>query len=248
MSRAALDSRYGHPVSVWPGTDPSFLVVCEHASRYIPPEFANLGVVAEALDSHIAWDPGATQVAEQLAQSLNATYVEGRFSRLLYDCNRPPRAYDAIPQVSEIFDVPGNLDLSDLARQERVEIIHDGFHDALQDEVEEAGQPILLTIHSFTPVYKGVARAVELGILHGADDRLAKAMLDRAPDSFETQLNAPYGPADGVAYTLDRHGTNNGLLNVMIEIRNDLIAQKSAQTDMATYLSDWIKTTAEAMR
>ena len=98
----------------------SVVVVCEHASSYIPAGFNDLGLSGDALQSHAAWDPGAMSVAKSLSLHLDATLVASDVSRLVYDCNRPPDAPDAMPARSEVFDVPGNANLTSGQRQERI--------------------------------------------------------------------------------------------------------------------------------
>jgi predicted N-formylglutamate amidohydrolase len=102
--------------------------------------------------------------------------------------------------------------------------------------------PVLVTIHSFTPVYEGNPREVEIGILHDADTRLADAMLQCGAAHLPhiIRRNEPYGPADGVTHTIAEHGLPFGHPNAMIEIRNDLIATPKAQTDMARQLAGWL--------
>ncbi len=227
----------GHP-------DSRVVVVCEHAANRTSGRFGDLGIDAALMTSHIAWDPGALGVAKALADAFGAPLVHGGLSRLLYDCNRPPEARDAIPARSEVHDIPGNRDLSEAGRARRIAEIYEPFHAGLNDMLQSRpALPVLITVHSFTPVYRGVTRAVELGILHGEDPTLARAMLATTPkdNRYETRINAPYGPADGVAYTLDRHGSANGLLNVMLEIRNDLIATPEAEQAMADLLAPWLE-------
>jgi len=225
------------------------IVVCEHAANWIPPSLVELGLDASARHSHIAWDPGALGVARKLALLLQAPLVEGRISRLVYDLNRPPESPTAVPATSEIFDVPGNHNLSDAARARRVEAVYEPFRAALAGEIDTRRDALrlMVTVHSFTPIYKGDRRAVELGLLHGRDDRFAAAMLARQPDdlAWDVRLNEPYSATDGVAHTLDLHGCDNGLLNVMLEIRNDLIATEAQQQDWAQHLAPWIRATLE---
>ncbi|KUP94987.1 N-formylglutamate amidohydrolase [Tritonibacter horizontis] len=225
------------------------LVVCEHAANWIPPELTGLGLDEAARTSHIAWDPGALAVSRQLASALGAPMVEGCISRLVYDLNRPPESPTAVPVTSEIFDIPGNRDLCDAARAQRVEAVYEPFRAALAAEIaaRQGALRLLVTVHSFTPVFKGAQRAVELGLLHGRDDRFAKAMLAQKPagTTWDVRLNEPYSASDGVAHTLDLHGCDNGLLNVMLEIRNDLIATPQQQAAWAAELAPWIKTTLE---
>jgi predicted N-formylglutamate amidohydrolase len=218
------------------------VLVCEHASNHIPAAFGALGLSPEDLSRHIAWDPGALPVATALAAALDAPLVAGTLSRLLFDCNRPPEAPDAIPARSEIFDIPGNRDLTPPQRADRVRLIHDPFRATLCALLDQAHPRALVTVHSFTPVYHGQPRAVEIGLLHDADSRLADAMLDCAAhhSAAQVQRNAPYGPQDGVTHTLRAHALPRGLLNVMLELRNDLIATPAQQQAVAAMLAGWI--------
>ncbi|MGR3635242.1 MAG: N-formylglutamate amidohydrolase [Shimia sp.] len=220
----------------------SVVLVCEHASRFIPAEFGTLGLDDAARQSHVAWDPGALAVAERMATLLDATLVAGKVSRLIYDCNRPPHAPDAMPEHSEVFDISGNADLSTADRERRVEAIYAPFKESLQHAVAGVKAPVIVTIHSFTPVYHGARRSVEIGILHDTDGRLADAMLTLAPKYTQanTQRNQPYGPENGVTHTLKEHAIPAGHLNVMLEIRNDLIESQSQQSDIATQLAAWV--------
>lgn len=220
------------------------LIVCEHASSFIPPQYGDLGLDAAARTSHIAWDPGAFEVAQRMAALLDAPLLAQGASRLLYDCNRPPHESSAVPQVSEVYRIPGNEGLSPEQRAERAALFYHPFRDALAAAIEARRQPpVLVTVHSFTPVWHGVSREVEIGILHDADSRLADAMLAEAgkEPGFVVRRNEPYGPQDGVTHTLVVHALPRGLPNVMIEIRNDLIAETGDQQAIAERLAAWLK-------
>lgn len=218
------------------------LLVCEHASLRMPALLGTLGLSAEALKAHIAWDPGALAVARRLSASFDAALVFQNFSRLAYDCNRPPESPDAMPTVSEVYEIPGNRDIDPVERQARIDGIYRPWQRTLTETIaarKAAGrETVLVTIHTFTPVYKGVARDVEIGILHDRDSRLADAMLTRATQQRDCRIerNQPYGPADGVTHTLVEHGVANGLLNVMIEIRNDLVRDEAGQAQISDLL------------
>lgn len=219
------------------------VLVCEHASNRIPTALGTLGLTQEDLTRHIAWDIGAEAVARRLSALLDAPLVLQRYSRLVYDCNRPPESPGAMPEVSETTVIPGNRDLSPEARAERTAALYTPFHAAvgalLDARIAADAAPIFVTIHSFTPVFKGVARAVQLGILHDADSRAADALLSRmkAEPTIDTRRNEPYGPADGVTHTLNINAGVRGLQNVMIEIRNDLISNEAGQTAWASRLA-----------
>ena len=214
------------------------LLVCEHASRSIPEGLNNLGLDETGAQSHIAWDPGALAVAQRLSAALDATLIAQKISRLVYDCNRPPESDQAMRAESEVFHIPGNVGLTQAQRDERTDYIYRPFQRALAEAVKTRPQTVLVTIHSFTSVYNGTPRAVEVGVLHDSDTRLADAMLKAAKQNpaFKVERNAPYGPEDGVTHTLKEHAVAHGLLNVMIEVRNDLLADEAGIKTVATWL------------
>lgn len=230
------------------------VLACEHASPAIPPDLGALGLSPAALTSHVAWDPGALAVAREMARLLDAPLVASRVSRLVYDCNRPPEAPDAMPARSEAHEIPGNAALAMAERRRRVETIYEPFHAALAACLKTAASarpPALVTVHSFTPVYKGVWRAVDLGVLHDADARLADALLATAAlgpaCGLAVRRNEPYGPADGVTHTLVRHGTAWRRLNAMLEIRNDRIADDAGQHALAALLAEALTQALDAL-
>lgn len=211
------------------------VLICEHASRTIPASLGTMGLDQAALESHIAWDIGAAGLAEHLSELLDAPLVSQRFSRLAYDCNRPPDSPDAYPEKSEIYEVPGNCGLSAADRRARAEALYFPFHHAVDTLIDgrlNTGRPVtLVTVHSFTPVYFGKFRDGLLGILHDEDRRLADSMLDAAAlAGLEgVRRNYPYGPEDGVTHALRRHGLTRQIANVMLEVRNDLISDENGQ-------------------
>lgn len=223
-------------------------LVCEHASDFVPASLNDLGVAPEHRQSHAAWDIGGRDLAVALAKKLDAPLVASRVSRLVYDCNRPPSAPDAIPAKSEVIDIPGNANLSDAKRVARIAEVYHPFREVLHTTLNAfRAPPALVTVHSFTPTWHGKSRDVQLGLLHDSDDRLAKAMLKTAPNDINTQLNAPYSVTDGVTHTLREHAIPRGLMNVMIEVRNDLISNAAGVTRFANVLADML-TQALAMQ
>lgn len=209
------------------------VLVCEHASRHIPAVLDNLGLNAVDRKAHIAWDIGAEQVARMMSAQLDAPLAVQRYSRLVYDCNRPPESPGAWPEKSEDTVIPGNVALGPDAKSDRVEQIYKPFHQAVSDLLDQRSKgeiaPIFVTVHSFTPTYFGKPRTVELGVLHDEDARLADAMLAQEHNGYIARRNDPYGPQDGVTHTLNLHGGARGLQNVMLEVRNDLIDGKAGQ-------------------
>lgn len=217
------------------------VIVCEHASRHIPTALGDLGLSPAALASHIAWDPGALGVARELSRLMDAPLLAATTSRLVYDLNRPPEAPGAMPARSETYDIPGNAGLNAAARAARIAAVHAPWHAGLGAMIAaRPGPPAIITVHSFTPVFHGAPRATEIGVLHDDDDaRLGDALIAAlgAEGRYRIARNNPYGPEDGVTHTLRVHALPKGLLNVMIEIRNDLIADPAAESAMAGLLA-----------
>ncbi|SEK69418.1 Predicted N-formylglutamate amidohydrolase [Roseovarius nanhaiticus] len=222
------------------GATGAALILCEHASHRIPADYDGLGLSDEAATSHAAWDPGARDLALHLMRRLDGTLVASTVSRLVYDCNRPPEAASAMPEKSELIEVPGNARLTQAQRDRRTEAVYRPFCAAVTAQIEARAartQPTaIITVHSFTPVYYGQMRETEVGILHDADSALADAMLKAGAKLERRGLhrNRPYGPEDGVTHSLQIHGMANDLPNVMIEVRNDLLqtpAQIAAMGD-----------------
>lgn len=219
------------------------VLVCEHAAHDIPASMNSLGLSAENAKSHVAWDPGAMGVARGLSARLDAALVASTVSRLVYDCNRPPSSLDAMPVRSEVVDIPGNVGLSETDRSARTETYYEPFRKTLAHRVQNTDHPVLVTVHSFTPVYHGQTRAVEIGVLHDVDARLADAMLETAQTHTPliVERNQPYGPQNGVTHTLKEHALPGDHLNVMLEIRNDLIRTDEEQDKIAATIAAWLR-------
>jgi predicted N-formylglutamate amidohydrolase len=230
-----------------------FVVVCEHASNRLPRALGLLGLTPADLKRHIAFDPGAAELAALIAAKTGGALVRQRYSRLAIDCNRSPELADAIAAESETTVIPGNRDLSAAAREDRVAAIWRPFHDALAallDERRRLGRTtVLVTIHSFTPVYRGVARPWHAGIITTAERRFADAVLAelRRDRSLVVGDNQPYSAKDNVDYTIRRHGFDRGLANVMIEVRNDLLTNREAIADWARRLIEALELSAAGL-
>lgn len=219
------------------------VLASEHASNCIPAKFDGLGLDADARQSHIAWDPGAEPLARAMSDILAAPLVLSCVSRLVYDCNRALSHPGATAETSELYAIPGNADLSDAEREARKRDYYDPFRALLAQTLRRAGpDAVLVTVHTFIPVYFHTPRAVEIGLLHDADSRLADRMLASAADHSNhlVRRNEPYSPKDGVTHTLKEHAIPNGLANVMVEVRNDLVASAEARDCMAHMLCAWL--------
>jgi predicted N-formylglutamate amidohydrolase len=226
-----------------PGGASPFVFTCDHASNFLPAEYGTLGLSPADLSAHIAWDPGALPVARTLASALDAPLVETCISRLVLDCNRPLDAPDLIPEISETTSIPGNAGLSEADRQARVARCWRPFHDAVEAVIAKrlaAGRETrLVSIHSFTPVYKGFSRPWHIGVIHDEDRRLAVPLIAglRLLPGVTVGVNEPYSPADRVYFTLEKHARSRGLACAMIEIRNDEIRDEAGQRKWAETLA-----------
>ncbi|SFJ54015.1 Predicted N-formylglutamate amidohydrolase [Phyllobacterium sp. CL33Tsu] len=247
MSQATVKSEDVVRVSNTDGAGP-FIILCDHASNHIPEGYGTLGLKPIDLKRHIAWDPGAIGVSMVMSSLLDAPLVESCVSRLIIDCNRPLDAPDLIPSLSESTAIPANAELSEEEKQRRIGISHRPYHSAIEDLARARAakglpDPIYVAVHSFTPVYRGIPRPWDIGIIHDADDRIAAPLIAglEALTQFCVGVNEPYSPADRVYYTLERHASALGFPAVMIEIRNDLIT--TAQKEMA-----WGETLSRLLR
>jgi predicted N-formylglutamate amidohydrolase len=220
-----------------------FLLAADHAGALMPRALGDLGLPAGERYRHIAWDIGIARTTALLADHLDAVAILQRYSRLVIDCNRDPRVPSSIPDVSEVTTVPGNLGLGEGDRTARRRAVFEPYHQkitALLDERRTAGRPTAyIAMHSFTPVYKGMARAMQIGVLYNRDTRLAHALLDLlgAEGDLTVGDNAPYSVSDETDYSIPVHGERRGLAHVEIEIRQDLIAEEAGQRAWAARLA-----------
>lgn len=232
-----------------PGGASPVLLVCEHASRYIPEELAQLGLDDAAAAEHIAWDIGALDLARALSARLDATLLVANYSRLLIDLNRPLSAPDAIPEHSEIYPIPGNLALSAAARQERVRSLFEPFHrqlTTLLDERLAAARPTrLVGVHSFTPCYRGEPRPWVAGVLYAKAESYAQRLVAGLRQSSEHAgeaigANQPYVIDPQEDMTVPVHGDARGVDAVLIEIRNDGLRTPQGVEAWAERLAPWL--------
>jgi predicted N-formylglutamate amidohydrolase len=231
-----------------------FLLTADHAGRMIPRRLGRLGLPDSELDRHIAWDIGIAGVTELLSEALDAAAVLQVYSRLVIDCNRNPSVASSMPEVSETTPIPGNVGLSDADRAARVREIFTPYHAriaALLDARAAARRrTVLVAMHSFTPVFKGESRAVQVGVLFNRDARLASALLAllRAEGDIVVGENAPYAVSDTSDYGVPVHGEKRGLPHVEIEIRQDLIVDVQGQAAWAARFSRLLPAADAALR
>ena len=213
-----------------------FLLVCDHAGNRIPRRLGMLGVPDSERQRHIAWDIGAAEVVRHMMARLGGLAILQTYSRLVIDCNRPPAVESAIPTISEDTAIPGNLNLSPADRARRIAEIFQPYHDRIAAELDRrqaARIPtVLVAIHSFTPVYRGVVRPWHVGLLYNRDDRLARPMMEllNREGGLVVGDNQPYAVSDVTDYTIPVHAERRGLPYAEIEIRQDLIGDEPGQS------------------
>jgi len=242
-STSAIDYGPNHAYEVLnPMGTADIILICEHASNYIPPEFNNLGLADDFLEQHIAWDIGMEQLTRQLSESLDAPAIIATFSRLLIDPNREADQAGLIPPESDGIPIPGNQNLepSDIAlRKDRY---YHPFHNRVRDMVTErlkSGQvPLMCGIHSFTPRMNGFDRPWQAGLLWNKDPRLAQALIERlTARGYTVGDNEPYSGRE-LFFTMMHHGADHGLPHVTIEIRQDHVSDGAGIERWCTILAE----------
>jgi predicted N-formylglutamate amidohydrolase len=228
-----------------------FFLICDHASNQIPNRLQHLGLASADLQRHIAWDIGAAGVASKLAVLLDAFAIFQNYSRLVIDCNRPIGSAGSIVTISEHTGIPGNANLSAADAALRAQEIFWPYHNRIHAELEAraaSNRPtILVSMHSFTPEFKSQVRAMHAGVLYQRDSRLAHQVLRalRAEHNLIIGDNEPYSVSDLTDYAIPEYGEKRGLLHVEMEIRQDLIANETGQTEWAERMARVLRTAVE---
>ncbi|MGE0241887.1 MAG: N-formylglutamate amidohydrolase [Parvibaculaceae bacterium] len=224
---------------------PGIILIADHARNAVPEAYGALGLAPDQFERHIAYDIGVEAVTRGLAARLGCPALMAAFSRLLIDPNRGADDPTLIMRVSDGAIVPGNALVDDAEREARIARFHRPYHAAITAEIDAAlaygTEPLLVSIHSFTPYWKGIARPWHAGVLWDRDDRFAAHLLAalRRPGDLIVGDNEPYsGTLEGD--TLYTHGTKRGLRHGLIEIRQDLIARQSG-------VDEWISRLAPAL-
>jgi predicted N-formylglutamate amidohydrolase len=231
--------------------DAGLILLCDHAGNAIPPAYGSLGLPPEQLQRHIAYDIGAAEVTRRLAAALGMPAVLTRYSRLLIDPNRGADDPTLIMRLSDGAVIPGNKRLDDHERERRRRLYYEPYHraiDGMIDQCRASGtSPMLLSIHSFTESWKEKPRPWHVGVLWDRDRRLARPLLDGlyAEGDLIVGDNEPYS-GQLVGDCLWQHATCRGLINALIEIRQDLIRDATGQEAWAQRLTRLVGTIVRA--
>ncbi len=214
------------------------IVTAEHASNAVPEAFQTLGLSAEVLESHVAWDPGAKPVAIAIAEALGCPLFLGEYSRLVADLNRSPGSKVVVPELAFGVLVPANIGLGPEARAARVDLFHRPYWTKVEGAVSSLGPPVLhLSIHSFTESLHGKKRDVDLGVLIDPDRPLeadvCRVLLTKLrARGLDARENEPYdGRSDGLTTSLRGARSAERYAGVEIEISQRLLSDLARVTD-----------------
>ena len=229
------------------GVYDDYLVICDHASNSIPSEYKNLGLSNKDYESHRSFDLGASDVAIELSKLLDCNLVMANFSRLLIDPNRGKDDPTLIPKLSEGKIIKGNINISmsedDMERSERILRFYLPYHKQINRFINKSLDneriPKILSIHSFTPIWKGKKREIDVGVLWDKDDRLSKIFLNSLKN-IKLGDNKPYS-GRLKNDTLYKHATSHGIPHVLIEIRQDLLKKEKDKLKWAKKIHNVLK-------
>ena len=223
------------------------LLVCDHASNRFPRSLGTMGLDYLDRVSHIALDIGVNAVAKALADNLGATAVLCQYSRLIVDCNRELIDDSAFLECSNGVDVPGNHNLQESEKERRASEIYWPYHNAIKDQIARLKKhginPVVISIHSFTPVMNGNNREWEMGVLWDKDPLTAEIFLTRLVEAgYLVGDNKPYSGKDPEDFTIDYHAESTGLPHVGIEICQNLINHDDGAERVSNILKEIIST------
>jgi predicted N-formylglutamate amidohydrolase len=237
LSEAAIAELTHQAIRLIPAERPRFLLLCEHAGNAVPAQWRGLGLAPPFFQTHFAWDAGAGALTEALAKRLPATAILASYSRLFLDVNRLASAWDCIRPDLAGIPVPANLHLDDRQRAEREQIARLPFDKAVEPWL--AGRPVVVSIHTFTPIFSGKWREPDIGVLWRKESGLGPAVLEalRRQTCYAVGDNQPYDWNASEGYTLRRHGLDQGLQCLYLEVRSSLLEQPEEVDRIAALLA-----------
>jgi predicted N-formylglutamate amidohydrolase len=218
---------------------PIFLT-CEHASSRLPAPWQWPVQDTRLLGTHWAFDLGAREVTLELAEALGASAVLSRFTRLLVDPNREEHHRDLLRGFADGAEILLNRALDEADREVRLSRYYRPFHDAVDRVLVQTRAPILLSVHSFTPLYEGVTREVQLGVLFNKEERAANALVQALSNSFDgVAHNEPWSGRDGLIFSAESHAERHGRVALEIEVRQDLAMDPAYRAKLVSVLAGY---------
>jgi predicted N-formylglutamate amidohydrolase len=220
------------------GTKAGVLVTCEHASQRLPEPWSWSARDRRWVGTHWAYDLGAAELAREYAAAISGTAVLARFSRLLADPNRPEDSETLFRATAEGEVVELNAAIDPAEREIRLDGYYRPFHEAVDREVAASHAPILLAMHTFTPLYEGTPRSLEIGVLFDREEALAASLLDafRAA-GWSAEPNEPYSGRAGLIHVVERHAKTHGRRAIELEVRQDLAVEPAFRARFVSVLA-----------
>ncbi len=218
------------------------VIISDHATNIVPSRYHQLGLPESEFERHIAYDIGAEALTRKLAAEIGCPAIMSRFSRLLIDPNRGVDDPTLVMRLSDGAIVPGNAEITRAEKQHRIDTYYLPYHNEVARQIDNSVQcgypPLVFSIHSFTPFWKGVPRPWHVGVLWQGDDRFARPLIDQLglDKGLNVGENEPYvGGIEGES--LDKHARARGLPAALIEIRQDLIGNETGVDEWSNRLA-----------
>ena len=200
------------------------LIIADHASNYIPKKNNKLGLKNSFLNQHIAFDIGVKELSLDLSNQLKCRIIQGKYSRLLIDLNRDLNDPTVIPEIVDGKIIPGNIGLSKSELRLRIKKIYNKYHHKINQTIKNKKIKVILSLHSFNPIFKNKRRLLEFGILSNEDKNLSSIIIDQLKlQKLNVGDNKPYR-GNLIGDSMYRHGLKNKLPHALIEVRNDLLS------------------------
>lgn len=217
-----------------------WLITCDHAANTVPPQVGggSLGLPREDMERHIAYDVGSYGVAQHLGVLLDGQVIAANFSRLVID---PNRGEDDPTLLMKLYDgsvIPENRAADAAETERRLNLCYRPYHQELA-RLAALPHTVIVSMHSFTRQLRGRdPRPWEVGVLYAGDDRFARPLIHLLKGEGDLVVgdNEPYSghlPGDAI----DKHAISHQRPNVLIELRNDLIADHAEQKTWAERLA-----------
>ena len=203
------------------------LIIADHASNYIPDSLNNLGLNKNLFNTHIAYDLGVKELCIDLSKLLKSKYIIGEYSRLIVDLNRDLLDPTLIPEIVDRKIIPKNINLSENEKKIRITEFYNIYHNNIKRTIKSDHITILISLHSFNPIFKNKKRNIHFGILSNEDRRLSNCIItDMRRRGLKVGDNEPY-EGNLIGDTMYKHGLKNNLHHTLIEVRNDLLSSST---------------------
>jgi len=214
----------------------NILILVDHASNFVPHKLNNLGITENLLNSHIAYDINIKELAIEVTKKLKAKIILGKYSRLVVDLNRSKKDPTIITSIADQNLIKGNINLNPKDKKYRLSTIYDNYHSSINNLIENKNINLIISMHSFSPIFKSSKRKIDFGILSNRDRRYSDIFIKNIENKgYIIGDNMPYsGNLSGD--TLYKHALKNNILHTLIEVRNDLISTSYDVTKISNFL------------